>query len=105
MERPQDLRRVLTEGGDWTIWMLSTREALEKVLDSDYFRNVYKTLHEDDEIIIRGRNASENYRLNLLIRDVDLENAKVTAVPIHMIDLNSGEPIVLIDEELEEQEA
>lgn len=98
MERPQDLRRTLTEGAAWTTWLLQTKQSLKAVTDEDYLNNVYRKLLPDDELIIRIRNSEENYRLHLLIREIDLENAKVYTVVIHKVDLTTGEDVIMIEE-------
>lgn len=100
MERPQDLRRTLTEGGQWTTWMLKTRESVKQVKSEDYLKNVYRTLSPEDELIIRINNDKENYRLHLLIRDIDYSLAKVYTKVIHEVDVNSDELMVV--EELED---
>lgn len=99
MERPQDLRRTLTEGGMWTTWLLKTTESVEKVKSEDYLNNVYKTLLEEDELIIRIKNKTENFRLHLLIRKIDSDVAKVHTQVIHELDLSTGEDIVMIEEQ------
>ena len=99
MERPQDLRRTLTEGGMWTTWLLATAESVKSVKSPKYLKNVYKQLHEDDELIIRIRNGDgENCRLHLIIKSIDLVKAEVETVVIHEIDLNTGEDIVVLEE-------